>query len=335
MGLERAGVSLGSQPHPLVRAAFRFGAGVLLDTLEPEYAPIEERFVALDFPLFGIDIDVGGEDFPVMANATVEWGARHFVYVVKPGSNGGDRDAVVTDTLAWRIQGLGAVGGDAFRLSPALFLDYWRAAGQIFAPGVDNHPLAYGEKREDHSWRFRSFAFGAGVGLDAWEWARMWCEYGRGSVRFEASRNLNAPPDQDRSRRGLNRVSLGAEALLDKIPALSLPDALEASPRVGFEHRQEIPRFGGVGQADYARLNSLGVGTQQFRYEPWRAMHVVNSFNITHLGLRLAAFESMIETVLTFGIIRGRGIDERGADSELRGLELRTDIAWNLRDTRP
>jgi hypothetical protein len=352
MGLDRAALHLGSQIHELVRLGFWGGATAQFDSLKdnddspPER---EDRFFAGAIPTVGFLLDFGADDLPVMSNFALSFSRHHFVYVVKPsvgpinsfggfyGTNG-NRDAVVTDSLAWDWQTMGDIDLGMVVCRPALRLGYWRSGSEVYLPKGDNYPTRYEREREGYTWRFSSFTFGLGGACAVGEYGTAWVELGRASFALDMSDSLEGRMEADltqeeaehfESSRGLVRFGAGFAARIHALEPVSLPAWLELELRFGFVTAGEPAAHEGYRTREFEVVNHVGRASQVDRYRPYAAM--LGEKRVSNVGFGLGArfLERMLGLDLHLGLLRRR-VEGIVARSD-KGVEFGVDMTYALR----
>jgi hypothetical protein len=354
MGVEHLGLYVGSQIHEAVRLGFWGGATARFDSLKDNRAlGREDRYFAGALPTIGWYVDIGTAELPVLSNVDFSYSRHHFVYVVKPSGNAidtygglygtnGNRDAVVTDSLAWNWQTMGDFELGKVVCRPALRLGYRRSAGSVYLPKGDNHPTLYEREREGHDWRLRSFTFGFGGACVAGSYGTAWLEFSRRSLSLDMADSLklrmDANPDpqvagQFESSRGLGRFAAGLEAAVHAVPVISLPAWFELRTRFGILTATEPLEYGGYRSGDFALVNEMGVAGQIDRYRPYLVMLGQQRVTNVSFGVGAGFLEGMFEFDLCLGLLRRR-VESYVSRSD-KGVEFSVDMMYALKRKSP
>jgi hypothetical protein len=323
MGLTRLAAYLGSQVHPLVRIGIFGGATGNFDSLQDETnATQQDRFFYGSDPVYGGDISVGKDGFPVKSSLGLTIASNHFVYVTKgiphPKPEGNE-DALVGDSLAWKWNTIGTFGRAGFEYSPALSLAYRRNRIQEYTPGEKNYPFQYGPSRGDTNWTFSSFSLGLGGSVLLRNYGTAWLEYVHEFFNAVYGAGTNTP----NKSRGYDRIGLGLEGNVNAIPGLAMPKWVDVFLRLGYLNMRDNSRFGSLYGDEFGRFTPVSSGSQfadssGFYSLSFGADERVNRFSLgagarffeKALGVDLAfAFLSRESTVKEGGFEFGIGVE--------------------------
>jgi hypothetical protein len=216
-GFDRIRFDLGSQVHPLLRLGL-FVSGDM--RYEKNIETDTERSCHTNLPEFGVNVDVGGEDFPVRGNLDFSYAWSRFVYTKNDYYRG---DAIRNDSLSLFLTmqaSLSPIDDDKLVLKPGLLLGFTNNSGERHIPegGYDantgnNWPINLGNAIKTREYGLTGFWFGAGTGVGVLNYVDAHVEYTLAAMSLDCGSYYTKPKVESRT---LHHTAFGVSSNLNK-----------------------------------------------------------------------------------------------------------------------
>ena len=224
-GLEKLRFDLGSQLHPLVRLGLFIDADVRYEEIAD---PHQDRSCQTNLPMFGVNVDVGGEDLLVRGNVDFSYAWSRFVYTV---ADNDDRPAIRNDSLSLFLttQGrLSPMSDDKIVLKPGVLVGFTKNSGkQHSAEAGNNYPINIGSDIKNSQYDLTGFWFGAGTGFGALDYVDAHVEYTLAALWLDCGSFYSAPPVKSRT---FHHTAFGVSTNVNKY--VEMPIVI--TPRVAY-----------------------------------------------------------------------------------------------------
>ncbi|MBD3418588.1 MAG: hypothetical protein GF398_00575 [Chitinivibrionales bacterium] len=341
-GLNSSGLYMGSELDELVRIGFYGRVYGMADTLDGAVNPAlkatdrnRDLFGQLILPLIGVDLDVGKEDFPYLANFNFDYAKKHFV------SNflNSNQDAIVSDSLTFHFKNMASiVANDFITVMPAFNLRFFSTNHQLWETEGDNLPIVdYKEKRSGHTFRTRSFQFGIGSSVGLTNYATMWAEYGRANLNLEVNDDYTFFPDSIPENNGYNRFGIGFDSPVHQLPFIkNVPASIEIYFKFAYVLMQENALLNTYRSDQFTSVHRLvldnGLGTQTWRYLPWETIACESSLHNTMFGAGATFLDKKFAVDLHLGILRQKhtSLADDDFEEKYKGIEFGIDLTYNV-----
>ncbi|MBD3344557.1 MAG: hypothetical protein GF401_05800 [Chitinivibrionales bacterium] len=335
MGFRNLGLHIGFQLHDLLRIGFKGSASGYLDTLndlDNERARNEDRYWSGPIPSIGGNIDFGADNFPVHSNFVFSKASSDFIYVTKVRGIGiredGDEDPIRGDSLFWKWQTLVLVEKSRFIFRPSFLFGYWRNELQQYEPDDENDlPWKRGRERTDTTWKYSSFNFGIGGGVELKEYGRFHFEYSFKNLKLAYG---DAWPDSTDKRSGYPRISAGILGNIHAVPFLNIPRSIEIFARLGYLFQKENDRFNTYRSEEFGLVNTRVSPLSQYHrylyFDPLFGWVKENTISRFSFGLGGTFLDRMFEGNLFCAFpVRKTGEEKH------KGFEFGVDLSYHLR----
>lgn len=325
LGVESAGLWLGSQVHRLVRLGFHAAGSGLVDTLYTSDGYPADRYFLGRIPRIGGDVDFGAEGFPVLSNFTIDWAARRFIYVSKLSEAGElDYGPIMYDTLGWDWQTMAEVTMADLLVQPAVNVGFWRTNAAVHErTGGNDDPFDYGAKVDGRTWRLGALHIGAGGQVSFRGILAAGLEY---TYRNLSLHYGDAWPSRSTRTRHYHRTALGVACFLHQIPVVHFPQSYEMRVRLGYANALENSGIDAYGAAQLAGVDSMSVGSGQWRYEPDFGFGPDQRISRFSVGLGNSFLSGLVAADAYIAFLRRTG------EIDFRGFEFGADMRYELRN---
>ncbi|GBU20214.1 hypothetical protein R80B4_00090 [Fibrobacteres bacterium R8-0-B4] len=210
-GFERIRFDLGSKVHPLLRLGLFVGGDMLY---EKNTKTDTRRSFHTNLPEFGVNLDMGGEDFPVRGNLDFSYAWSRYVYTIVDGLNA---NAIRNDSLSLFLTTqtrVSLIDDDKLVLRPGLLLGFTNNSGERHEPEEgNNYPINLGDVIQNFDYGLTGFWFGVGTGAGVLNYVDAHVEYTLAALRLKCGSGYTAPAVESRT---LHNFSLGVSSNLNK-----------------------------------------------------------------------------------------------------------------------
>jgi opacity protein-like surface antigen len=340
MGVECAGLTLGTKLHEAVTLAFAGHVAGFVDSLQKDTITRlpQERSGFIQLPQIDVILSIGKEKFPYLSSFVYTYARNHFVYTQKknippnmnpdldrdmhrfyktagynfnPLSNTDvkhkwDADPIVTDSIGWDWQNLFDLPiQDAARFQPGINLGYWHSRNKRMKPGGSNQPMKYDGEKRGFTWENSSLHVGVGISMAVKDYVDFWIEYNISTLRSKLTGDSlsNKFGSQIPKSKPFNQFGLGLTTNLNSYPAFKMPKSTGLYLTFGFLFIQENNLLSKYRSNHFALMYPMKVNTQLWHYEPWESMKHDLTTAVTSIGLGLSLLDKMFILQTNFGIM--------------------------------